>query len=113
MTWLLTCAPLKFAVGNSEDVRVWRLWVFVKCRFQTAKPATDVYLTLSTDSILISEDDKTMPAKCHPVGTSAVRQDDCPSELHHIQLLFSGRELPLLSVQKSDAGWYYRHLCHT
>jgi len=60
---LFTCAPLKVAVGNSEDVRVRRLWVLVKGGFQTAKPATDVYLTLSTNSALISEDDKTMPAK--------------------------------------------------
>ena len=60
---LFTCAPLKVAVGNSEDVRVRRFWVLVKGGFQIAKPATDVYLTLSTNSALISEDDKTMPAK--------------------------------------------------
>ena len=113
MIWLLTCAPLKVAVGNSEDVRVWRLWVLVKRGLQIAKPATDVYLTLSTDSALISEDDKTMPAKCNPVGSSAVEQDDCPFELHHIQLLFSRPEPPLLSVQKADAGWYHMHSCHT
>jgi len=63
VTCLLTCASLKVAVGNSEDVRVRRLWVLVKGGFQIAKPATDVYLTLSTNSALISEDDKTMPAK--------------------------------------------------
>ena len=50
--------------------------------------------------------------KCNPVGTSAVRQDDCPSELHHIQLLFSRREPPLLPVQKADAERYHLHSCH-
>jgi len=57
--------------------------VLVKGGFQIAKPATDVYLTLSTNSALISEDDETMPAECNPMVTSAVRQDDSPLKLHH------------------------------
>lgn len=99
VTWLLTCASLEVAVGNSEDVRVWRLLVLVKCGFQTAKPAADVYLTLSANIALTSEDDKTMPAKCNLVGTSAVRQDDSPFELHHIYSVAQRPKPHLLSAQ--------------
>jgi len=62
VTWLLTCASLEVAVGNSED-------------------------------------DKTMPAKCNLVGTSAVRQDDSPFELHHIYSVAQRPKPHLLSAQ--------------